>query len=87
MLAFSDNKGTALFVFKAIHSEFELKFSFSGTYMLQRFGNDAVFFLEISVKSNGWDKNASVIYPGSGPGQTSTDSACPEQVPVHGPKV
>ncbi len=46
--------------------------------MLQSFGNDAGFILEISVINNGRDKNPSVIYSGSGPDQTSTDSARPE---------
>ncbi len=35
-------------------------------YMLQSFGNNSGFILEISVISNGRDKNASVIYSGSG---------------------
>ncbi len=52
--------------------------------MLQSFGNDAGFFLKYQCK--GRDKNASVIYSGSGPGQTSTDSARPEPDPVHGLK-
>ncbi len=42
--------------------------------MLQSFGNEAGFILEISVINNGWDKNTSVIYSGSGPGQTSTQT-------------
>ncbi len=43
-----------------------MKLCFSDTYMLQSFGNDAGFILEISIISNRWDKNASVIYSGSG---------------------
>ncbi len=46
--------------------------------MLQCFGNDAGFILEISVISNGQDKNASVFNSGTVPGQTSTDSTHPE---------
>ncbi len=41
-------------------------------------------FLKYQCK--GRDKNPSVIYSGSGPGQTSTDSARPERDPVHGLK-
>ncbi len=51
-----------------------------------KFGNDAGFILKISVINNGRDKNASVIYSGSGPGQTSTDSSRPERDLVHGLK-
>ncbi len=54
--------------------------------MLQSFGNDAGFILEISVISNGRDNNASVIYSESGPGQISIDSPHSEQDPVHGLK-
>ncbi len=54
--------------------------------MLQSFGNDAGFILEIPVINNGLDKNPSVIYSGSSPGHTSTDSARPEQDSVHGLK-
>ncbi len=43
--------------------------------MLQSFENNSGFILEISVISDGWDKNASVIYSGTGPGQTSTQTA------------
>ncbi len=48
-------------------------FVFLDAYMLQSFVNDAGLILEISVISNRRDKNASVIYSGSSPGQTSTD--------------
>ncbi len=41
--------------------------------MLQSFGNDAGFILEISVISNRQDKKASAIYFEFGPGQTTTD--------------
>ncbi len=37
--------------------------------MQQSLGNDTGFILKISVISNGQDKNASVIYSGTGPGQ------------------
>jgi len=37
-------------------------------------------------QSNGLDKNASVIYSGTGPDQTLTDSMLPERDPVHGLK-
>ncbi len=47
--------------------------------MLQSFGNNSGF---ISVISNGRDKNASVIYSGTGPGQTSTDSASSERAEI-----
>ncbi len=75
--AFSDNKGSALCVFSRLQSIQNLNdaFGFSDMYMLQSFWNDAGFILEISVKSNGRDKNASVIYSGTGPGQTSTQTA------------
>ncbi len=54
--------------------------------MQQSLGNDTGFILKISVISNGQDKNASVIYSGTGPGQISTDSVRSERDSVHGLK-